>query len=153
MIAERIGIDAARPHAAASALAADNQAIHTQLREMRNERRAEEAAGALFENNHVARFRFEFFLDLECLRIDLHALAIRRVHRARFCFLASFGRGVKHGELKRAGQGEKLLGWLNSFVRINTAGAFVSIDQFMRRRIFFLRRCRCFCRECLFSLP
>ena len=47
VIAERIGIDAARAHTAAGALAADDQAIYTQLSEMRER--------AAYRKNPLAR--------------------------------------------------------------------------------------------------
>src|SRR6185503_12332854 len=55
VVAEGIAVDAARAHAAASALAADDQTVDAELGQVSNQRRAEESAGALFENDHVAR--------------------------------------------------------------------------------------------------
>ena len=65
VIAVRIGIDRARPHAARRALAADDQRLDAELGEMRGERRAVERAGALLGDDHVARLRLELRPDDE----------------------------------------------------------------------------------------
>ena len=95
VIAQRVSIDAAGTYAAAGAFAADDQTVDAELRQMSDERRAEKAAGTFLENDHIARFGFELFLDLECLRIDLDPLAIGRMNGAGFRFFAGFGGRIK----------------------------------------------------------
>jgi hypothetical protein len=76
MVAQRIGVNAAGAHTAASALAANDQAVDPFLGQMGNERRAEKAARALFVNDDVARLRLELIPDFEKARVDGRALAI-----------------------------------------------------------------------------
>src|SRR5262245_40249447 len=61
--AQRIGIDYGRAHAAGGALAADDQRLHAELGEMRNERRAEEYARTLLGDDDVLRLRLELRPD------------------------------------------------------------------------------------------
>src|SRR5215510_788839 len=99
---------------------------------MSHERRAEKSTCAFFEDDHVAQFRFELFLDLERLRINLYPLAIGGIDRVRFRFFASFGGGVENRNLERARQGEKFLGRLDGVVSVNAARTFMCLDQFVR---------------------
>src|SRR6266571_2251067 len=61
--AERIGVDRARAHAARRALAADDDAVHAELREARGERRAEKRARAHLGDHHVLGTRLELGPD------------------------------------------------------------------------------------------
>ena len=98
---------------------------------MSDERRAEKSTGAFFKDDHVARFGLELFLDLECLGIDLHTLAIGRMDRARFRFFTGFGGCIKDRYFQRSRQGKQLLRRFDRVVRINTARALVGIDKFV----------------------
>ena len=67
--------------------------------ETTEQRRAEEAAGALLEDDHVIGFGFELFADFEGLRIDLNPLPVGCINLIRIGFLASFRRGVEDRNL------------------------------------------------------
>src|SRR5262245_30008419 len=96
MVAEGIAVDATGAHAAAGALAADNQAIAAELSQMSHQRRAEEAAGAFLKYDHIAGLWLELFLDLKRCGINFNALAIGRIDRIRFGLFARLGGRVKH---------------------------------------------------------
>ena len=66
LVAVRIGVDRGRAHAARGALAAHDQRLDAELRQMRGQRRAEEHAGALLGDDDVAGLRLE-------LRPDRHS--------------------------------------------------------------------------------
>ena len=74
--AVRIGVDRGRAHAARGALAADDQALDAKLSEMRNQRRAEEHAGALLGDDDVLRLRLEFRPDRVVGGIDRRLVAL-----------------------------------------------------------------------------
>src|SRR5882724_2845681 len=131
MIAQRVRIDAARAYAAAGAFAADDQAVNSQLSEMSDKRRAKKSTCPFFEDDHVARFRFELLLDLERLRIDLYPLAVGRVYNVRFRLFAGFTGRVKDRDLEGARQREKFPCWLDRVVCVNTARAFIGVDKFV----------------------
>src|SRR6266576_6082912 len=99
---------------------------------MSHQGRAEKPTGAFFEDDHVARLRFEFFLDLKRSRIDFAALAVGRVYNLGFRLRAGFAGGVKNRYFERSRQSEKLLRRLDRVVRVNTAGTFVGVDELVR---------------------
>src|SRR5690349_20211263 len=99
---------------------------------MRHQRCSEKTTGAFLEDHDVAGLRFELFLDLKRLRIDLHPLAVGRMHRAGFGLGARFSGGVEDGNFERSRQREELLSRFDRIERIHSAGAFIGVDQFVR---------------------
>ena len=76
---------------------------------MGDQRRAEKAAGAFFENDHVARLRFELFLDLEGLGIDLYALAVGGVDSSPASLLCGFRWWCKKPEFSASAPARTIL--------------------------------------------
>src|SRR5262245_31631889 len=74
MEAGGIAVHRARAHAAGGALAADDQALDAEQREMREQRRALEDAGALLGDDDVFRLRGEFVIDGVAVGRDVERL-------------------------------------------------------------------------------
>src|ERR1700733_8676019 len=81
--AVRVSVDRARAQASRGALAAHHNRLDAELREMRDERRAEEGARAQLADDDVAGLRRELVLDLVQGGIRRRALAIGRAHVLR----------------------------------------------------------------------
>ena len=86
----RIGVNHACADAAARGLAADEQAIDTEHREMRNQRRAVKAAGAFFVNDEIAGLGLECLVNLKSTRIVFLRPAVGRMDTRGLCFMARF---------------------------------------------------------------
>ena len=128
-----IGIDRRGPHAARRALAADDHGLDAELRQMRHQRRAVEARGALLGDDDVARLRLELGLDLVERRILRHALALGRGDARRQAVGPRVLGGVEDRDAGGAGGGEQPLGRLDRRIGVLAAGARIGLVQLRHR--------------------
>ena len=133
VVAVRIGIDRAGPHAARRALAADDQRLDAELGEMRGERRAVERAGALLGDDHVARLRLEFRPDDEVGRIDRRILPLGGADEFGTAFAARVAGRIEDRQARGARRGEQALGRLDGVIGIMTAGAGEGLGELRGR--------------------